>query len=86
MEARQRIFYFQNGINEVLVCLQWQKCFELLNRFAIDYFVTKNRGHLVCKKYISVYEKPFVRLQSFPAKIEVVKESIRQFESWLASP
>lgn len=86
MEARQRIFYFQNGISEALVCLQWQKCFELLNRFAIDYFVTKNRGHLVCKKYISVYEKPFVRLQGFPAKIEVVKESIRQFESWLASP
>jgi CheY-like chemotaxis protein len=82
-QPRQRIFYFYNGQKEIIVPLQWHKCYELLNRFSINYFVTKNRGHLVCKEYIEVYEKPFVRLKGFPAKIEVVKENVKQFETWL---
>jgi len=84
-EARQRIFFFQNDHKEINVALQWQKCYELLNRFAIDYFVTKTRGHLICKKFIEIYDRPFVRLKQFPAKIEVVKESLKQFDNWLVN-
>lgn len=82
-ESRFRIFYFANESKNIIVQLQWHKCFELLNRHSIDFFVTKNREHLVCKPFIVSFEKPFIRMKNFPAKIEVVKESIRQFEDWL---
>lgn len=83
LAPRQRIFYFSTGQKEVTVALQWHKCYELLNRYRVDYFITKNRGHLVCRPFIESFEKPFVRLNGFPAKIEVVKENIRSFEAWL---
>ncbi|HQW83271.1 MAG TPA: response regulator [Ferruginibacter sp.] len=82
-EPRQRIFYFQNGHKEIMAVMQWHKCYELLNRFTIDYFITSARSHLVCKNFIDVYEKPFVRMLGFPAKMEVVKEKAKQFEEWL---
>lgn len=81
--ARQRIYFFDNGHKEIHVQLQWQKCTDLLMENKIDFFITKSRGHLVCREYIEVYEKPFVRLRQFPAKIEVVKENIKRFEEWL---
>ena len=63
--------------------LQWQKCYDILNENSIEYFVTKKRSHLVVKKFIDRFEKPYVRLINFPAKVEVVKENIRDFEDWL---
>lgn len=82
-EPRLRIFSFLPGNREILVPLQWQKCYGLLHQHKIDYFITKNRGHLVHRSAIESYEKPFVRLREFPAKIEVVKENCRNFENWL---
>lgn len=81
--ARQRICFFDNGHKEIHIQLQWQKCAEMLQENQIDFFISKSRGHIVCRDYIEVYEKPFVRLKNFPAKIEVVKENIRKFEEWL---
>jgi DNA-binding response OmpR family regulator len=82
-EPRSRIFYLDSLQKEMTVPLQWQKCYDLLDSNNIDYFITKFRSHLIIKKYISKFEKPFVRLRNFPAKIEVVKESIKDFENWL---
>jgi two-component system, LytTR family, response regulator len=83
IDSRSRTFYLDGTQKEINVPLQWQKCYELLDRNKIDYFITKSRSHLVIKKYIGKFEKPFVRLRNFPAKIEVVKESIKAFEKWL---
>ena len=84
VNPRNRLFYFNNGIKEVTVPLQWQKCFDLLDENKIDYFITKSRSHLVVKAYIERFEKPYVRLRNFPAKVEVVKENLKEFENWLA--
>ncbi|MFN8251067.1 MAG: hypothetical protein U0V75_04230 [Ferruginibacter sp.] len=80
---RSRIFYTESHIKEFIVPVQWQKCYELLQLHQIDFFITKSRSHLVIRKFIERFDKPFVRLRSFPAKIEVVKENIRDFEHWL---
>ena len=84
VNPRNRMFYFNNGIKEITVPLQWQKCFDLLDENKIDYFITKSRSHLVVKAHIEKFEKPFVRLRNFPAKVEVVKENLKEFENWLA--
>ncbi len=82
-EPRYRLFYFINHSNCIVIAIQWQKCFDLLNEHDIDFFVTKFRSHLVVKQHILLFEKPFVRLKNFPAKIEVVKENITSFKNWL---
>lgn len=83
VNARNRIFYINNHIKEITVPLQWQRCYDLLEQNNIDYFITKSRSHLVTKAFIEKFEKPFVRLRNFPAKVEVVKESLKDFENWL---
>jgi DNA-binding response OmpR family regulator len=80
---RSRIFYINNTVKEINVPLQWNKCQELLQQNNIDYFVTKSRSHIIVRSFVEKFEKPFVRLRNFPAKIEVVKENIRAFENWL---
>jgi two-component system, LytTR family, response regulator len=80
---RSRIFYFTDKGQEIIAPLQWQKCYDLLDSGNIDYFITKTRSHLVVREYIEKFEKPFVRLKNFPAKIEVVKENLKPFETWL---
>lgn len=82
---RCRDLYLINREKELTISLQWHKCYELLNAYGINYFVTKSRYHLVVKKYIDKFEKPFIRLQGVKAfKIDVAKESIKAFEAWLA--
>lgn len=83
---RSRILYLDGKPGELKVDLQWQKCISLLQQYQVDFFITKNRSHLVTRNYVDVFEKPFVRLHHFPAKIEVVKESLRDFEQWLLQP
>lgn len=81
--ARSRVFYFSNSGKEINVSLQWQKCYDLLTENGVKFFITKSRSHIVVKSFIEKYDKPFVRLLNFPAKIEVVKENQKAFESWL---
>lgn len=83
LNARARTLYFDSATKEINIPFQWQKCFDLLIENNIDYFVTKSRSHLVVKSYIEKFEKPYVRLRNFHAKVEVVKESIKEFENWL---
>lgn len=82
-EPRSRIFYFNPPIKEITLPLQWQKCYDLLESNNIDYFITKSRSHLVVRSSVEKFDRPFVRLKNFPAKIEVVKESLKEFENWL---
>jgi CheY-like chemotaxis protein len=82
-EPRCRIFYFEPPLKEITVPLQWQKCYDLLESNKIDYFITKSRSHLVVRSSVEKFDRPFVRLKNFPAKIEVVKESLKEFENWL---
>lgn len=82
---RHRIFYFTDINSSTVLSMQWNLCIQLMEAHNINYFTTKNRSHIVCKEYIENYERPFVRLKSFPAKIEVVKENIKAFEKWLTN-
>lgn len=83
-DQRSRNIYFTNNDKQISITLQWQKCYDLLRQHEIDFFVTKSRSHLVVKNYVEKFEKPFVRMQGLKVfKIEVVKESIKDFERWL---
>ncbi len=81
---RSKDIYLINNSNPYTVTLSWQECYDLLDTAKVDYFITHKRTHLVIKKFIEKYDKPIVRLKSFTAcKIEVVKDSIKEFEKWL---
>ena len=83
-EQRSRNVYLSSKDKEVTIAIQWQKCYDLLKHHEIDFFITKTRSHLVVKEYVEKFEKPFVRLKGLTAfKIDVVKESIKDFEKWL---
>ncbi len=82
---RAKDIYIVNHSNPITVALSWQECYDLLNTAKIDYFITHKRTHLIAKKFIEKFDKPIVRLKTFNAcKIEVVKESIKDFEKWLS--
>ena len=84
VESRNRNFYLYGNDKEITTSMQWQRCYELLNQFGVDFFITKNRSHLVAKKYIEKFEKPYIRLRGLKSfKIDVVKENIKLFEEWL---
>jgi hypothetical protein len=83
-ELRKRNIFLANKEKEITVSLQWQKICDILAENNIDFFVTKNRYHLVAKDFIEKFEKPYVRLKGFTDfKIDVVKERIKDFEAWL---
>jgi hypothetical protein len=83
VKPRCRILFVDDSNKEIIIEQQWNKCISLLHQYQVDFFITKKRSHLVTRLYVDVFEKPFVRLRQFPAKIEVVKENIRPFEAWL---
>lgn len=84
VQPRYRNVFLYNAEKEITVQLQWQKLYDLLQENNIDFFITKSRAHLVVKKYIEKFERPYIRLRGLTAfKIDIVKENIREFEAWL---
>jgi two-component system, LytTR family, response regulator len=83
-EQRSRNIFLASNEKQITIPLQWQKIYDLLNANKLDFFITKNRSHVVMKDFIEKFEKPFVRLKGLTAfKIDVVKENCRAFEEWL---
>ena len=85
LNARIRDLYFVDKESCISSSLSWTCCTEILNKYNIEYFVTKNRSHLVIKTHISGFEKPFVRVSNLKFKLEVVRDNLKQFEDWLKS-
>jgi DNA-binding response OmpR family regulator len=83
-ESRVRNFHFVNMPAPLNIAMQWQKCYDLLTENGINFFVTKSRSHLVVKEYVQQFDKQFVWLNGVEAfKIDIVKENMKDFESWL---
>jgi CheY-like chemotaxis protein len=85
LNARTRDLFFADKEACVSSSLSWSSCMEILNKNNINYFVTKNRSHLVVKAHISGFEKPFVRVSNLKFKLEVVRDNVKLFEDWLKS-
>ena len=82
--GRAKELYFISQKQPIIVSKTWQECFELLEANNTEYFVSNKRQHLIVKKYIMSYHKPILRLVNFSAyRIEIVKESLKDFEGWL---
>jgi two-component system, LytTR family, response regulator len=84
MHSRKRNFYFANKTNPITVQLTWFKCVELLNQFAINYFVSNAKAHIICKKYLVEYTKPVAVFDTTHDinKVEITAERIKEFEEW----
>lgn len=82
---RSRNFYIEAELKPITIPIIWEKCYELLDAYGINYFISKSRNHLVVKDYIEKFERPYVWLRELPFKIEIVKEKIREFTDWLSS-
>lgn len=83
LNPRIRDFYFVDKEACISSSISWTCCMEILNKNNIDYFVTKNRSHLVTKSQITGFEKPFVRVSNLKFKLEVVRDNLKLFEDWL---
>lgn len=75
--------FFINNHPTLTIKICWHEIIELLKENEIDFFVTNGRHHLIIKKHIANYKRPFIRLKNFPHKIEVVREKLHDFEMWL---
>lgn len=82
---RVRNIYMHGGNDvKIQVAHPWADIYKILEEKNIDFFITKSRAHLVCKKYVIRYEKPFVRLKNFNFfKIDVTRDNVKNFEEWL---
>jgi len=67
----------------VTVRISWHEIIDVLKENEIDFFVTNSRHHLIIKKYIECYKRPYIKLKNFGHKIEVVKEKLHEFDMWL---
>lgn len=84
--------YFDNPYNKIfisdnetriIVKMSWNSVQSLLLENSIDYFITNNREHIVAKKYIQSYKRPYLRLMHMKQTVEVVKNKLCAFEKWL---
>ena len=75
--------YFITNHPTLTIKISWHEIIELLKENKIDFYVTNSRHHLVIKKQIVSYKRPFIKMINFPNKIEVVKEKLHDFEKWL---
>ena len=77
-----KTLYF-NNTQSISVKLSWNEVIELLESNNVNYFITNSRQHIVIKNFIIGYERPYVRLENYAHKIEIVKDKLHQFEIWL---
>lgn len=68
------------------VRISWPKIIELLETRKVSFFVTNSRGHIIIKEHIRLYTRPYVKLNHFNQKIEIVKNKLSAFEKWIAEP
>ena len=74
-----------NNKEKTIIKNSWSEIFTLLEPYKNTYFITNSKEHLVFKKHIISYKRPYVFMQSFNEKIklEVVKNKLALFEDWL---
>ena len=77
-----KILYLNNG-SAIVLKISWPDMRALLKKYNLCFFVTNSRGHIIIKKYILQYQRPFIQLNFFKQKIEVVKDKLAAFEKWL---
>ncbi|SDD10158.1 response regulator [Niabella drilacis] len=80
-----KVLYFTNNTG-IYVKISWQEISGLLQSHGIHYFITNSKEHIVIKNHIRSYKCPYVRLNCFSQKIEVVKNKLSAFEKWMAEP
>jgi hypothetical protein len=82
-DPRSRILYLDQAPGQLVVPYTWEKCISLLSATGRSYFIAKARESIVVKDFIETFDKPFIRSRKLAFKIEVTKEKIRDFETWL---
>lgn len=80
---RCRNFFFAGRPAPYCIPASWQGTTDLLEAHNIDFFTAKSRSHLVVRRYIERYDRPFVRLRGLALKFEVTAEKHTAFERWL---
>jgi response regulator of citrate/malate metabolism len=77
-----KILHF-NDKTSFTIKTQWSNLNELFEQHNLSFFITNSRGHLIIKDYIQSYKRPYVQLNHFKPKIEVVKNKLSAFEKWM---
>lgn len=77
-----KVFYFTDQ-NAITVKMPWPDIYKMLEEHNILFFITNSREHIIIKKYIQHYRRPYVQLSHFRHKIEVVKNKLSAFEKWI---
>lgn len=79
-----KMLYFNDG-SHIIIKANWQSMIQLLEDSNLNFFITNSKYHIIIKEYIHQYKRPYVIIDSFKQKIEVVKNKLSAFEKWLSS-
>lgn len=85
VNSRLRKLYFKNRANVINVKLSWKECESLLQSQQINYFILKQRAHIIIKEYVLKYTTDFVWMEGFPYKLNIVKENYKLLKEWLCN-
>lgn len=77
-----KYFYFFDS-KAIHVRMKWQDVHALLNDNNIGFFISNSKEHIIVRRFVENYKRPFVKIKGFPHKIEVVKDKLHEFEGWL---
>ena len=74
-----------NKQEKVIIKNSWSEIFTLLEPYKNAYFIANSKEHLVFKKHIISYKRPYAYLLHSKKKIrlEIVKNKLALFEDWL---
>lgn len=76
-----KVFIVNN--RSIMVKISWTAVTRLLDKHEVNYFITNNREHVVVRKFIQKYKRPYLQLVHLKQKVEVVKNKLCAFEKWL---
>ncbi len=69
---RKRVFFFVTNTKGIIVSKTWEECYAFLDKFKVDYFITKKRQHLIVRDHIEYFSCPYIKAKGCPFKFEVV--------------
>ncbi|TAD84514.1 MAG: response regulator [Bacteroidetes bacterium] len=80
---RNKLVYLHQNPEPLACTLTWPEAAELFERAGLQAFAINKRYAIIGKKYIQRYQAPYVWVGNPPLKLEVVKETLRDFEKWV---
>lgn len=82
-DPRQKLVYMYEQSTPWEVVLTWKAAEDLIKMNSSDYFAIHKRSAIISRHYIQRYKVPHVWVGKPPLRLEVVRDNIKAFETWM---